>query len=487
MIIVAINLALNFSSLLFLIFIMVVYFSKKNMKNMDNTLYRLLLIFNFLNSFIHMFFLLAQWFRLNDVFIMKLIIRGYWIPVQLYMIVLMFYVIITIKNDDKKFMSNLLNNNKKFYLILTGVLLFQTMMFFILPFNVMYDSLGDLETIDGPATMYFLLVFVIFLFVNAYTIFKYRKKEDRKKILPFKVLFVFIIVGFILSAIYTTLCVTEYLVTIITYLMFHTIENPDLKLVNELTLAKESAEKANNAKSDFLSSMSHELRTPLNAIVGLTQSIMDADNLDTVKEDSKDILTASEKLLELVDSILDINKLESNNMELISVNYAPIEVFNDLVKVMGVRIGDKPIELRCRFSEDLPNTLYGDKDKIKQVITNLISNAIKYTDSGTVDFSVDCINKDNKSNLRISVSDSGRGIKDEELNNLFTKFYRREEDKDTDVEGAGLGLAITKSLVDLMGGKISVDSIDGVGTTFLVSISQDIVSNSINNEESEVL
>ena len=254
-----------------------------------------------------------------------------------------------------------------------------------------------------------------------------------------------------------------------------------------MTLAKESAEKANNAKSDFLSSMSHELRTPLNAIVGLTQSIMDADNLDTVKEDSKDILTASEKLLELVDSILDINKLESNNMELIPVNYAPIEVFNDLVKVMGVRIGDKPIELRTRFSEDLPITLYGDKDKIKQVITNLISNAIKYTDSGTVDFSVDCINKDNKCNLRISVSDSGRGIKEEELNNLFTKFYRREEDKDTDVEGAGLGLAITKSLVDLMGGKISVDSIDGVGTTFLVSISQDIISNSINNEESEVL
>ena len=270
--------------------------------------------------------------------------------------------------------------------------------------------------------------------------------------------------------------------------MFHTIENPDLQMLSELTLAKETAEKANNAKSEFLSSMSHELKTPLNAIVGLSQMIKDNSTDMESRGDAEDIYKAANNLLVLVDSILDINKLDSNNMEIVNVNYKPLDLFNGLENNIKLRIGEKPIEFRSKISPDLPNTLDGDKDKLKQIIFNLLTNAVKYTDSGFIDLSLDCINKDNKCNLRISVSDSGRGIKDDELNNLFTKFCRREEDKDTDVEGAGLGLAITKSLVDLMGGKISVDSVDGVGTTFFVTLTQNIVSSdSISNENTEIL
>ena len=200
---------------------------------------------------------------------------------------------------------------------------------------------------------------------------------------------------------------------------------------------------------------------------------------DEIESDADDILKASNNLLELVDSILDINKLESNDIEIVNTNYSPKEVFDDLVKIMSVRVGDKSIEFRNRISSDLPNVLYGDKDKIKRIASNLLSNAIKYTEQGYVELVVDCINVKDICNLRISITDTGRGISEDQVEYLFTKFYRREEDKDSDISGTGLGLAITKSMVDLMDGKISVNSTVGVGSTFLVTLSQKIVEDNI--------
>ena len=484
---IAINLALNGSSLLFLIFIIIVYYSKKNMRNIDNSLYQLLLLFNFLNCFVHIFYLLASLFHI-DVAISQMIVRGYWIPFQLFSVVLVFYVYISIKENDSEFVKQLNVNKKKFFTVLFCFLAVFLVFFLFAPFDVMYNSEGYIDHFEGFGNFafYFILVIALLFLIVAVVILK-KNGNNKKKLLAFRIVLIFLISGFILASFFPSFCVTEFLVTIINYVMFHTIENPDLQLVNELTLAKETAEKANNAKSDFLSSMSHELRTPLNAIVGLSQMIKDNSTDMTSRGDAEDIYKAANNLLVLVDGILDINKLESNNMEIVKVNYNPIDLFNEIENNIKIRIGDKPIELRTKKSSDLPSTLYGDKNKLKQIILNLLTNAVKYTESGFIDLSVDCINKDNKSNLRISVSDSGRGIKDEELNNLFTKFYRREEDKDSDIEGTGLGLAITKSLVDLLEGKISVDSVDGVGTTFLVTLSQEIVSSNDVNDNSEIL
>ena len=170
-----------------------------------------------------------------------------------------------------------------------------------------------------------------------------------------------------------------------------------------------------------------------------------------------------------------MNKIENNTLDLVEENYDFNVIINDLVKMINTRVKDRNIIFNTNISSDMPKTLYGDRDKVRTIITNLISNAIKYTESGNIDLIVNCTNKSDISRLEIIVKDTGRGMSKEQLDNLYTKFYRREEDKDSDIKGVGLGLAITKSLVDLMEGTINVESEENVGTTFTVRLNQKII------------
>ena len=328
----------------------------------------------------------------------------------------------------------------------------------------------------GPAANLVFFGAFLVIFLSTLMIILNIKNLFNKKFIP---IYINVLLGGIVWVIQRNnpgMLLSSFCDTFLTLLMYFTIENPDMKMLEQVTIAKNEAEKANRAKSDFLSSMSHEIRTPLNAIIGLSEDIITyKDKMpNEVVEDSEDIISASQTLLEIVGNILDINKIESEKMEIITSSYNPKELFEDVSKINAVRIGDKPIDFKVDIARDIPEFLLGDKIHIKQVINNLLSNAIKYTEKGEIKFSVKCINKKNICNLIISVQDTGRGIKREYIDKLFTKFERLDIERNTTTEGTGLGLAITKSLVEMMGGKINVTSSYGKGSLFVVNLPQTI-------------
>ncbi|MCR5509312.1 MAG: response regulator [Lachnospiraceae bacterium] len=231
-----------------------------------------------------------------------------------------------------------------------------------------------------------------------------------------------------------------------------------------LELEKDAANASNKAKSDFLANMSHEIRTPMNAIIGMDEMILRSSPGDPIRKYALDIQSAGKTLLSIINDILDLSKIESGKMELIPVEFGFASVMNDVVNMTMKKAQDKGLEYKLNVSEEIPSVMLGDEIRIRQVMLNLINNAVKYTHEGSV--SIDVSYDDSTQLLQVIVTDTGIGIKNEDLAKLFGSFQRLEEDKNRNIEGTGLGLNITMRLVKMMDGTISVNSKYGEGTTF---------------------
>lgn len=243
------------------------------------------------------------------------------------------------------------------------------------------------------------------------------------------------------------------------------------KQSEELRLAKIAAEDANRAKSDFLANMSHEIRTPMNAIVGMCELILRENDISNiVRERCVNIQNSGKSLLSIINNILDFSKIESGNMELIEDKFNISSVLEEVINMTVTRKGCKKIEIIVLADPNIPCGLIGDEVCIKQIIINLMTNAVKFTHSGAVTLSVSHIVQEDSIILKISVEDTGIGITEENLNRLFTSFQQLDTRKNRSIEGTGLGLAISKRLLTQMGGTINVSSVYGQGSVFSFEI-----------------
>ena len=470
-------------SFIFVLMFIIFYFSKERLNTLDTKMYSYILVTNIIGIMIDVFGYFIFKIYGSESFISIMVSKFYLVYYFLWAYFFLLYIFVISFREKSEYL--LQKKFTKTIIILTS--LFICLIILIMPIQITYED--NVAYSSGlSVNMVYGLCFIM-VGIMLYCLLRNLKKISTKEYIPLLTFMVLSTFCMIIQKTYPEITLMLMCHSIVTSLMYFTIENPDVKMIKELEVAKNGAEKANHAKSEFLSSMSHELRTPLNAIVCFSELLETKEGLDSESKDfAKDIVSASHNLLDLVNGVLDISKIEAGKMELINKEYNSQELFNSLSTMVIPRIGDKPIDFKTVIASDIPPVLKGDTGKLKQIILNLLTNAVKYTDKGFIKYRVECINdfKNNQTKLIITVTDTGRGIKKEDIDRLFKKFERLEEDRNTSIEGTGLGLAITESLAELMGGKITVISDYGKGSTFKFVVVEEIVnkeSNLVVNEQ----
>ncbi len=470
------GLMLTMGSLLFIILLLIVYFSKQRFLSIRNKIYRYMLIVTVVLLVSELIATFCVGYCNNDV-INLLIYRVHWSTGIVWFSLLYYYSMVFISEINANNIMEIVKYDKKTK-VMSLIFLILGVGYFLIPFERLEPS--SISYIPGPASYYVLgfCAFVVFAIV-AY-IFKNGKNASTRAKVSVWLMIVELVIIFALQLSFPNIAISAIGAALQMFFLYFNIENPDLKIISELKTIKDEIEMSNRAKSDFLSNMSHEIRTPMNAIVGFSETLLNDPNFDekSARVDIKHIASAGNNLLDIINNILDISKIESGKETLEMKEYSLSSIVMELTSIIEARIGEKPVNFIVDIDKTIPSKLYGDSTKLFQILLNILTNSVKYTEVGKIKLSINGKSDGDYVKLHFKISDTGYGIKKEDYNKLFEKFSRLDTATTKEIEGTGLGLVITKKYVDLIGGKIWFESEYEVGTIFYVSLSQRIINKS---------
>lgn len=349
-----------------------------------------------------------------------------------------------------------------------------------IPFKYCFYFDENMNYNHGPLFIGIFIILMYFIASGGMVLLLNRDKLDKKQ---FYFTILFLVVA-MYGEIAQTWIVPDQLVglfatSVALFIVLLSLETPDyqklMETMDKLEQAKNEADIANVSKSRFLARMSHEIRTPINAIIGMNEMILRESDNDEIKQYAMDVKSSSITLLGIINDILDTSKIESGKMELVPTKYDSYILIRDIINMISYKANEKGLKLICDIDENMPSKLYGDDVRLKQIIVNILSNAVKYTEKGSVSFKITGQIKNDCYNMHVEVSDTGIGIKEENISKLFDAFERFDESKNKYVEGTGLGMNISKQLLSLMDSEIKVQSTYGEGSTFSFDVVQNVI------------
>ena len=438
-----------------------VFFNHNNAKNQETKLYSKMLIINFISSVIAIFTIII--FKSLNLNFLTIIMKK--LELVLNLLILSLFL---------QYNLVLINKKVKTIKILKTIYLINIILVIILPMDVSVVN-NTLKVSQIGYTIYHIISTILISIISLLTIKLIKiNKKNLKKSLPFLGLTMLSLFSILLQIKFPESNIYNYFMSYILLIMYFTIENPDSKVIEQLNIEAKKASEVRKAQENFLASMSHEVRTPLNTIVGLSTSLEENPKCPVeMKQDLQDIVTSSYNLLEMFNNVIDINEIEAGTLKLQNEKYNVRESINEIINIHKIKLNKKNLTLNIEYQDNIPKYLYGDIKHFKVIITNILSNAIKYTKDGKIDLLVRSINEPDKCNLIIIIKDTGIGMKEETLSKMYHKFERLDTIKNSNIEGMGLGLALTKRLVELMHGTINFTTTYQVGTTFTIMLPQE--------------
>lgn len=464
------DISVQIMGLIYVLILSFVYFLKRKYNFLESRVYKSLLICTIITLVLD----ITSMFIIEKVrylsFVRILLIKCYFISLFIWLIIFIGYVFLN-KSDVKYDNFKSLLKDSSFGKVYYSIALILILMEIILPVNYMEGPVvyyGKGVTLVYAVAIFGALSLLITLLFNS-------RKLSKNKNWSMLVSIVMLWLTFFIQMYCKETPIIGSGISLITLFLYFTLENPDIKYIDELNALKIKAEEANKAKTYFLASMSHEIRTPMNVIIGLSESILSGEDTSSMYDDVKSINKAGETLLEIVNNILDITKIEEGRTTINNKPYNIADMVAELTSIVNISLSEKPIKFSVETIGNIPSVLNGDEVKIYQVLMNLLSNAVKYTKKGSIKLQIEAVSFGNKATLTFKIIDTGIGIKKSDYERLFKKFERLEQEQ-SNIRGTGLGLTITKKLVDMMGGKISFESVYQQGTTFTVVLEQEIVN-----------